>query len=231
MITSIEEGPQTKFERQVLHEYQQYKGKTIGELANEFGIARGAKSFCAQVIRRCLGGKNTDSIFIRLKDRGIPIKTIRLNKKKRPRESMSFRKITYQQIVNETWEKSMLFSQIQRIFIVLLHSDSREHKGNDKLGDAFFWRPMPEQMDGIEEEWELFRNEIKSGMADKMTPQKETHFIHVRTHAQNASDTERAPGMKMVTKKSFWFNKKFVERIVSEHFIEHRKRCVGNHLD
>ena len=51
-------------------------------------------------------------------------------------------------------------------------------------------------------------------MADRLTPASETVAIHVRPHARNASDTDDAPGVGPLVKKSFWLNQPFVQSIL-----------------
>jgi DNA mismatch repair protein MutH len=78
------------------------------------------------------------------------------------------------------------------------------------------WRPSAEELDVIEHEWTMFRDLISSGKADELPTESQTMAIHVRPHGRVASDTDPTPGGGSVTKKSFWLNKRFVQRILAE---------------
>jgi DNA mismatch repair protein MutH len=77
-----------------------------------------------------------------------------------------------------------------------------------------FWRPSAEELDLIRREWEIFRLEIREGSADHLTPASQTAAIHVRPHGRDARDTDDAPGIGPVVKKSFWLNRPFVREIL-----------------
>jgi DNA mismatch repair protein MutH len=216
LIQNLDIDDPADFERIVLDNYRRYKGKTIGELAGLFKVPNKSKSFCAMVIRRCLGAKSPNSRIEEFEKMGIAIKTVRLDADGNPREAMSFPKMDYMDIADEEWEDSDFFSQIQRLFIVPLYSKGRTQTKEDVLGEAFFWSPMMEQMKTIKEEWEMYRDEIKAGKADSLTVASKTLMVHVRPHALDSDDKEEAPGGKMVVKKCFWFNKGFVKNIIEE---------------
>jgi hypothetical protein len=45
----------------------------------------------------------------------------------------------------------------------------------------------------------------------------QTRYTHIRPHGRNAADWETAPGGIDVTKKSFWLNQSYIERVLAEH--------------
>ena len=83
-----------------------------------------------------------------------------------------------------------------------------------RLGHPVFWRPDAGELETTSREWELFRLEIRTGNANKLTPASETVAIHVRPHSRNAADVDIAPIEGPVIKKSFWLNKPFVQKIL-----------------
>lgn len=214
LIKNLDISNPEDFERLVLDNYSRYEGRTIGELAKRFRVPDKAKSFCSMVIRRCLGAKSPNARIEEFEKMGISIKTVRLDAKRTPREAMSFPKIDYMGIVDEDWEDSDFNSQIQRLFIVPLHTQGRKETKKDILGKAFFWSPSKEQLKIIKKEWEGYRDEIKAGRADSLTVASKTKLIHVRPHARDSKDTENAPGGKNVVKKCFWFNRSFVKNLI-----------------
>jgi DNA mismatch repair protein MutH len=84
------------------------------------------------------------------------------------------------------------------------------------LGAPVFWRPDVNQIETIRREYEIFRTEIRIGHADRLTPASATSIIHVRPHARDARDTDVAPVIGPVIRKSFWINKGYVGRILRQ---------------
>jgi DNA mismatch repair protein MutH len=78
------------------------------------------------------------------------------------------------------------------------------------------WKPSPVELDPLRAEWVKFRDEIRAGRADRLPPASTTRMIHVRPHARDSKDTEEAPGVGPVVKKSFWLNREFVAQLIQD---------------
>jgi DNA mismatch repair protein MutH len=130
---------------------------------------------------------------------------------------MSFPKFNHMEIAEEGWEDSEFLQQIGRLFIVVMRGPDRHDMSKDELGEAFFWSPTEKQLKTMRREWEMYVNLIKRGKADRLPPESETKIIHVRPHARDSSDKEKAPGGKRVVKKCFWLNKRFVKVLINRY--------------
>ena len=132
-----------------------------------------------------------------------------------PYEALSFPAFRYHSLLEETWEDSDLLARIEYMLLVPVHGQTKgTPQKNCTLGMPVFWRPSAAELDLIRREWEIFRLEIRDGRADRLTPASQTQAIHVRPHSRDARDTDDAPGLGPVIKKSFWLNKPFVRDIL-----------------
>jgi DNA mismatch repair protein MutH len=101
------------------------------------------------------------------------------------------------------------------MLIVPLHGARKGTPQADcTFGTPRFWRPSADTLELIRRECELYRIEIEQGKAEHLSPASETIAIHVRPHARNRLDTDEAPGVGQVIKKSFWLNIPFVQAIL-----------------
>ena len=132
-----------------------------------------------------------------------------------PYEATSFPAFRYRDVLEETWEDSDLLSRVEyMLFLPVSGRTKATPQGDCTFGLPRFWRPSAADLELIRKEWELYRIEIERGLADRLTPASETVAIHVRPHGRDAQDTDDAPGVGPLVKKSFWLNRSFVAQIL-----------------
>jgi DNA mismatch repair endonuclease MutH len=204
------------FEEKVLARFHPYLGKTLGQIGDELKVPpSSAKSYAASVVRRIVGARSSKSRIAEFEEMGLTLRMTRVRPDLRPYEALSFPAFRYRSLIQETWEDSDLLSRVENMLLVPIHGDTRSTPPDRcALGAPVSWRPSAPDLDLIHREWELFRLEIERGQADRLTPASETEAIHVRPHARNAEDTDDAPGVGPLIKKSFWLNQAFVRSIL-----------------
>jgi len=207
------------FEDAVLRRLKDYEGKTLDQVAKELGVPISkAKSGAAVLVRRAIGVLDEKASIEEFKERGIQIKVVPISPAGRPYEAMSFPKFNHMEVWNEEWEESDLLHQLNRMLIVpLLRRERKTPKDKQIWGQAFFWSPSAEQLNGIKREWRDYGRRIQAGEANKLPGASQTEYIHVRPHARDSDDTEQAPRVGHVVKKCFWLNQDFMALIVQEH--------------
>lgn len=197
-----------------------FEGRSVGGLAKEYGVApTTAKQFSAMVVgrtvRRLLGIADPRARIREFEEFGIEMHVVPVKANGKAKEALSFPGFRYRALLDETWETSDLRSRLNRLLIVPIHEPARAAPLPDwRLGHAFFWTPTDAEMDQIEAEWEMFRDEIRSGRADRLTTASQTRILHVRPKARNSDDTDEAPGVGPVVKKTFWLNQPFLAELV-----------------
>jgi len=132
-------------------------------------------------------------------------------------ERMSFPAFVHQELVFETWPDSDLLGRLNRILIVPVHREKGSSLDETRLGRPFFWSPTEEELEGISIEWEVVRRLIEDHRSNDLPKASETNFIHARTHGRDSRDREPAPGGLEVTRKSFWLNDRYLERVLNDH--------------
>ena len=182
-------------------------GRTVGDVGDDLRLPRSdAKSYAAQVVRRAFGA--TGSRIKEFDELGLTLRITRVGPNLMPYEALSFPAFSYQGLLDELWEDSDLLSRVEYMLIVpVIGSDKATRQSECELGLPVFWRPSRQQLESIRIEWEMFRLEIRTGHAKNLTPASETTMIHVRPHGRNGFDTDDAPIVGPVVKKSFWLNR------------------------
>jgi DNA mismatch repair protein MutH len=146
---------------------------------------------------------------------GLTPRITRVNEDLLPYEHTSFPAFRYKALLEEEWDDSDLLARVEYMLFIPIQGISKDTpQGACTFGRPAFWRATSEQLDLIRREWELFRIEIRDHKANHLTTAAWTVAIHVRPHARNSKDTDEAPGLGPVVKKSFWLNKAFVQEIL-----------------
>jgi DNA mismatch repair endonuclease MutH len=214
-----------RFEAAVIKHAERHFGRRIGQLARELGVSpSSAKNYSALVVRKVLGARDPGNKLREFEEFGVEAKIVPLSPRGVPYEAMSFPAFRYKGLVaEEEWEESELHEQLDRLLIVVVSSPTRETSQDDRvLADAFFWSPTLEQEAIIKEEWLSVIELVKRGRADRLPSYGTTRIIHVRTHGRDSRDTDEAPMLGEIPKKSFWLNPGFVAAVVREHGRKHK---------
>jgi len=209
--------PAAAFEGHVLSVLAPYVGMTFDRLAKAVGrTGKGGKGAVATVVRSMVGekAKGRSGDFARY---GIEVKIVPVNHRGKLVERMSFPAFVHEELVFETWPDSDLLGRLNRLLIIPVHREKKVSLSQTTLGRPFFWSPTEGELEGISREWEVVRRLIADKRPNDLPKGSETEFVHARTHGRDSSDIEQAPGGFDVTKKSFWLNDRYLERILEEH--------------
>jgi DNA mismatch repair endonuclease MutH len=215
--TSSAVDPAAAFESHILSELAPHVGMTFDRLANGVGRGgKGGKGAVATTVRSMVGekAKGRSGDFARY---GIEVKIVPVNRRGRLVERMSFPAFVHEELVFETWADSDLLGRLNRLLVIPVHREKKASLSQTTLGRPFFWSPTEGELEGISHEWEVVRALIAEGRPNDLPKASETEFIHARTHGRDSSDREQAPGGVDVTKKSFWLNDRYLERVLEEH--------------
>jgi DNA mismatch repair protein MutH len=204
------------FENRMVTRFRPFVGRGIDDVADELAVARSnSKSYAAAVARRIFGGTSFKGEIREFAEMGLTPRIARVNDDLMPYEATSFPSFRYRELIQEEWMDSDLLSRVEYMLFIPVHGRTKATpQGDCTFGAPRFWRPSDPDLELMRREWELFRIEIERGRALKLTPASETTAIHVRPHGRNARDTDDAPGVGQVVKKSFWLNQPFVAEIL-----------------
>nr|MBA2725352.1 hypothetical protein [Actinomycetota bacterium] len=205
-----------QFEARLLDRFSPFVGRTVEDVGAELEVPPSdAKSYSAAVVRRVFGAKDFRTKIVEFEEMGLTPRITRVRDDLMPYESLSFPAFRHHSLLEETWEDSDLLARIEYMLLVPVHGQTKSTPPRDcTLGVPVFWRPSAGELDLIRREWEIFRLEIRDGRADRLTPASQTQAIHIRPHSRDSRDTDDAPHIGPVIKKSFWLNRPFVRDIL-----------------
>jgi DNA mismatch repair endonuclease MutH len=215
------------FEDFVVDKINTYRDYTVIDLCKEFQIdyEKKPKNLEAMLAYRILGIKgNHAEEFEKAK---IVIKTIRIGKNNKIKESMSFPTFKFKELIQEEWETSTFgtyLSETRFLFVVFKFDE------NDELllkGCQFWNIPYNDLENEVQKVWNRTKQVLIDGLQVTVKNGKNTNnfpnasenpVCHVRPHAQNAQDTYELPDGRMYPKQCFWLNNSYILKQLLEKY-------------
>lgn len=224
-LISKDELKKQPFENILLDRFKSYIGRGYSELCTLFGLeesnAKSKYALIANAILTIQGTRGEDvTKSEEFRKSGIRIKTIRLRKSGRPKESMSFENINYFDILQENdWYESRLYELFTSRFLFIVFQDCGVKGEEDyRLQKAFFWTMPYEDLLAAESFWQNIKDNVA---ANKIAPEyfyreSEHKQFHVRPKARNSSDLAKNPHGGYCGKYCYWFNHEYIRHIVED---------------
>lgn len=212
-IKDIEELKRIGFEKAMLQKASPFVGTSVEDITASIApdMNPDAKGYFAALARRMLGVKKNKVEELEKAD--VMFKIVRLKQNGYPKEAMSFRSFRYKELADETWEDSRLFDILRRKFLLFVFQYDEE--GALRFKEARFWTmPTKDLEDVVRPAWEEVVQKIKNSDADGLIAQSDDRIIHVRTHGRDANDTDELPNGKQSTKKCFWLNQSYIQKVL-----------------
>ncbi len=193
--------------------YARFVGGTVGALAEEVGVAPStAKNWAATVVRRGIAFAAEQEVE-RL---GLTVRVPRVDQDLRPYEAVSFPSFRHVDLVEEDWNDSLLLSYIEYMLLAPVMGRTKATlPSRCTVITPVYWKPTPDELSLIQEEWTMFRDLIRDGQARELPPASATKAIHIRTKGRDRQDLDELPDGTSVTKKSFWLNIDFVQELLA----------------
>jgi len=189
--------------------FKPYIGLTVDEISDMLDFhkqGKNDKGFYRSLTMRMLGTKK--KVIPEFEKAGVELKTIRLTTKGMPKEDMSFPIFRYTDIVDEEWEDSTFFNKIeQKFFFVIFKYDDN---GELRLHKVMYWNMPYEDREEAHRVWEKTKSQVIADKAEFLPKSSESPVAHVRPKGKNKEDKIPTPSGKMLTKKCFWLNKKYL---------------------
>ncbi len=142
----------------------------------------------------------------------IVLKTIRLQSNGRPKESMSFRKIDFMKIIEQEWEESDFYEDLEKKFFFAVYQYDTDNVLRFKK--VMFWNMHYEDKLDVQYVWEKTREKIRKGDMQTLPKMSASKITHVRPHAKNKADVAPLPNGGSFTKQCFWLNAGYVGEIL-----------------
>ena len=207
------------FEDYVVKKIERYRGYSVNDLCMEFDIEieKRPKNLEAMLAYRMLGIKGNHAE--EFEKANIVVKTIRIGKNNRIKESMSFPTFRFKELIMEEWEDSAFGNYLRetRFLFVIYKFDKDDIL---RLRGCQFWNiPYDDLETDVKSVWEKTKQVIQEGLQvtmvngtrrNNLPKASENPVCHVRPHAQNAQDTYELPDGRQYPKQCFWLNNTYI---------------------
>ncbi len=217
------------FEDYVVEKINAYKNHTINTLCREFHVdhPNGIKNLGALLVYRILGIRgNHAEEFVKA---NIVVKTIRIGKNNKIKESMSFPTFKFKELTAENWEDSTFGNYLRETrFLFVVYKFDAENEL--RLKGCQFWNIPYEDLEGnVKKVWketqQILREglyiEVRNGIMYNNFPKASDNPIcHVRPHARNSRDTYELPDGRLYPKQCFWLNNSYILSQLNEDFLK-----------
>lgn len=221
----IQDETVDSFEDYVVGKINSYRGYSVDDLCAEFAIEgkKRPKNLEALLTYRILGIKGNHAE--EFEKASIAIKTIRIGKNDRIKESMSFPTFQFKELIEEEWEDSTFGNYLRetRFLFVVYKFDQDDVL---RLRGCQFWNiPYEDLESDVREVWSRTQMVIRDGLQIKIINGKRTNNLpkvsenpvcHVRPHAKNALDTYELPDGRQYPKQCFWLNNTYIYDQIDE---------------
>ncbi|MBC9810073.1 restriction endonuclease [Carnobacterium maltaromaticum] len=237
-IATPDELKEKSIEEIVAEKFNPFIGMTDDEIAKELEIQvdKKNKSYIPLMISALLGIKGTKLDKIEeFSKANIKFKTVRLEPNGKPKESMSFEKINFDEWLDESWEESKIYKQFEKtkfLFIVFEYKETLKENSKRKLYFKGFklWN-MPEEIinSKVKELWDEVRKITREGVQIEYRTYGEKvreinnlpklHFngvVHIRPKAKDGNDKVALPDGQKITKQCYWLNNSYIAEILKE---------------
>ncbi|WP_416738267.1 Sau3AI family type II restriction endonuclease [Mycoplasma sp. 005V] len=238
------------FNNIVLEKLEKFYGWSVEDLCSKFNLEKNnVKNINNLIVNNILGIKsNMAEEFVKA---DVVVKTIRLDKNKEIRESMSFPTIKFKEFTETSYKNSFIyqyFSEKKFLFVIFQQKDNGEYY----LKSAMFWNmPYNDLELEMKKEYEFYRRHINSGVKFKIEngivknslPKKvDTRIIHLRPHSAKSyyiidgkaigngkiSDSDILPNGNWMTKQCFFLNNSYVKEQIKIAFIKNAEEKKWN---
>lgn len=213
------------FEDILLDRFKPYYGLTYSEICKKLHVSESnAKHKYALATNRILTENETKGRKVTESDEfiksGIVLKSIRVEKSGRIKESISFEAIDYVELMEEdNWIDSRFYELVTQRFLFVIYKKSVVDGVEDyRLHQAFFWTVPPDGLIEAERYWDNIKENVaKNNFNPKdYYRQKDHKIFHYRPHAKNAADMADNPHGGMVPKYGYWINNSYIEQVISD---------------
>lgn len=213
------------FEEYVVKQIDTYSGYSVDDLCLKFDIdaTKKPKNLEAMLAYRILGIKGNHAA--EFEKANIVVKTIRIGKNNKIKESMSFPTFKFKELIEEEWEDSTFGNYLRetRFLFVVYKFDPDDTL---RLRGAQFWNIPYEDLEvEVRSVWERTVEVLKDGLKfekvngtyrNNFPKPSENRVCHVRPHGQNSKDTYELPDGRAYPKQCFWLNNTYILEQIRE---------------
>lgn len=186
--------PAPRSEEQLLERAAALAGRSLGQIAAQFGVAipadhRRMKGWIGQLMELCLGADAASlpqPDFLKI---GVELKTIPINARGWPKESTY---VCTSPLAADagTWEASLVRLKLRRVLWMPVEAAPGIPLASRRIGSALLWSPSGIQEEMLRSDWEELTEMITLGELDKISS-RHGRALQIRPKAANARSLTR----------------------------------------
>lgn len=211
-------------EAELMQRCSELVGMTLGQLARQLAWPvpdnlQRHKGWVGSLLEAALGadaGNRAEPDFRQL---GIEMKTLPLNKQGMPKESTYVCTVSMQQTGELSWHQSWLKRKLNHVLWVPIEADADIPLAERYIGQAWLWRPDPQQERVLQRDWEELMDRVVLGEQAEITA-KEGEFLQIRPKAANSrvvTSGVSASGLKnKINPKGFYLRTLFTRQLLKQ---------------
>ena len=213
-------------EEELLKRVGELAGLTIGEIADEYGIAmpkdlKREKGWVGLLLEHVLGataGSKPEPDFPEL---GIELKSLPINQSGKPRETTFVCVAPLTGIQGVTWENSHIRHKLSRVLWVPIVAERSIPLAQRVIATSFIWSPSEEEEHALAQDWRELIDMIALGEVEKINGKHGT-FLQLRPKAANSSIRTKAfnhLGQPFMTlPRGFYLKTNFTQALLHKQF-------------
>lgn len=220
---------QLTLEELIRSKFKNYFGKTASEILYDLNSTCSSKAKQAHAsstiaMLKAAFGIDRNATISEFEKAGLvssTIRTVRVEKNGRIKESVSFPAFKWDTIMNTPWEESDFYKTLQRPFLFVVYRDNGDKQY--RLDDVVLWTCPDDAVSEAQKVYEDTQRKVKRGVYDQFV--RITGFdgtgsiFHVRTHGRDGKDMIPTPQGGMETRRSFWITNHYV----TDHILKKEK--------
>lgn len=200
--------------------FKDYIGLTAPEILRKLNsvcssAAKQAHATSTMALLKAAFGIDRDASIAEFEKAGLrksTIRTLRVEKSGRIKESVSFPAFKWSDIAETPWEESDLRKTLLSPFLFVVYRDNGD--GEYRLDDVVLWTCPNDAFAEAERVYEDTRRKVRRGVYDQFAPitglDGTGSIFHVRPHARNGADTYPTPQGGEEMKRSFWITNHYI---------------------
>lgn len=223
MITT----PAPHSEQELLDRARGIAGLTLAELAARLGCAVPrspvrAKGWFGQLVERALGATAASLPEPDFQYLGVELKTLPLNRQRRPKESTYVCTVPLAENSGLTWHTSLVYAKLKRVLWLPVEGDRDIPLEARRIGTPLLWSPDSEQEEVLRQDWEELMDMVVLGQLDQIGARHGT-YLQIRPKAANGralcrtSDSQGDAAWTLP--RGFYLRSQFTAQILSRHFV------------
>lgn len=176
------------FDNMIDNLFAPYYGKTLSEIDEMIDTPVNRKSlnylrsYIARMMKTSPGtkGKDLDEYYDEFYKANIKIKTVRIGKDGKIKESMSFPSFKFKDLVKENWEDSDLRNRfINEKYLFCVYDEINDSEHEYRFRGVFLWAMPEKDLDGkVREAWERTVDLAKNGIEFTIGNNKNGSIVH-----------------------------------------------------